>query len=332
MIDFTNCTLDNLRAYDGANGSKICVFYNNERYMIKFPALAKDNKDMHYSNGCLNEHIASSIFSSLGIETQETKLGVYRNKSVVACKDFCEPGERILNFGMIKNRCIDSDKSGFGTELQSVLDAIDMQQVYDPLKMKDHFWKMFAADALLGNFDRHNGNWGIVVNEINNHVRIAPVYDNGSCLYPQLTDKQMENILNDRNELDRRLYVFPNSALKLNDKKINYLDFLSNTKDPNCIEALRYVQRHYDQKKVDKILNETPMSDIKRNFYHTMITARKEHIIDKAMEQHLDKNIRLKDGSYITGKELQSLILSGKTVSLWKEDKDKIHTIEKPDR
>ena len=65
-----------------------------------------------------------------------------------------------------------------------------------------------------------------------------------------------------RQELDRRLYVFPNSALKLNDKKINYLDFLSNTKDPNCIEALRYVQRHYDQKKVDKILNETPMSDI----------------------------------------------------------------------
>ena len=107
-----------------------------------------------------------------------------------------------MNFGMIKNRCIDSDKSGFGTELQSVLDAIDMQQVYDPLKMKDHFWKMFAADALLGNFDRHNGNWGIVVNEINNHVRIAPVYDNGSCLYPQLTDKQMENILNDRNELN----------------------------------------------------------------------------------------------------------------------------------
>lgn len=77
----------------------------------------------------------------------------------------------------------------------------------------------------------------------------------------------MENILNDRNELDHRLYVFPNSALKLNDKKINYLDFLSNTKDPNCIEALRYVQRHYDQKKVDKILKEEGLLFSRPFFY-----------------------------------------------------------------
>lgn len=72
MIDFTNCKIDPLRAYDGANGSKICVIYNNERYMIKFPAYAKDNKFMHYSNGCLNEHVVSTIYRSLGIDTQET--------------------------------------------------------------------------------------------------------------------------------------------------------------------------------------------------------------------------------------------------------------------
>lgn len=110
MIDFTNCKTDPFRAYDGANGSKICVIYHDERYMIKFPAHAKDNKNMHYSNGCINEHIASSIYRSLGIETQETVLGTYGEKEVVACKDFCATGERILNFGMMKNQCINSEQ------------------------------------------------------------------------------------------------------------------------------------------------------------------------------------------------------------------------------
>lgn len=55
MIDFTGCQIDSFRAYDGANGSKICVLYQGERYMIKFPSYAKHNPQMHYSNGCINE-------------------------------------------------------------------------------------------------------------------------------------------------------------------------------------------------------------------------------------------------------------------------------------
>ena len=37
MIDFTNMPHRN-KTYSGANGSKISVVYNNELYMLKFPA------------------------------------------------------------------------------------------------------------------------------------------------------------------------------------------------------------------------------------------------------------------------------------------------------
>lgn len=37
------------------------------------------------------------------------------------------------------------------------------------------FWDMFIADALPGNFDRHNGNWGILVDEEHQTAEIAPV-------------------------------------------------------------------------------------------------------------------------------------------------------------
>ena len=289
MIDFTGCQIDSFRAYDGANGSKICVLYQGERYMIKFPSYAKHNPQMHYSNGCINEYLASTIYQSLGIETQETCLGIYEGKEVVACKDFCATGERILNFGMMKNQCIDSIHGGYGTELESVLTAIDMQQIYDPIALRKRFWKMFAADALLENFDRHNGNWGVIVNENTMEVRMAPVYDNGSCLYPQLTDEQMKAIMKDPKEIENRIYVFPNSALKEQDRKINYFSFLSTTKNKDCIEALRYVQQHYNEEKIKNILAKAPISNVKKEFYLLIIKERKNKIIDKALKLQIER-------------------------------------------
>lgn len=40
MIDFTNSLKKN-KTYNGANGSKISIIYNDEQYMLKFPSLAK---------------------------------------------------------------------------------------------------------------------------------------------------------------------------------------------------------------------------------------------------------------------------------------------------
>ena len=79
---------------------------------------------------------------------------------------------------------------------------------------------MFIADALVGNFDRHNGNWGFLIDEEKKSVEIAPIYDCASCLYPQLTDEKIKEIINDEEEINARIYIFPTSALKENDKKI----------------------------------------------------------------------------------------------------------------
>ena len=53
MIDFTNCPRTN-KGYNGANGEKISVIYNGERYMLKFSSVPKINKDMNYTNACRN--------------------------------------------------------------------------------------------------------------------------------------------------------------------------------------------------------------------------------------------------------------------------------------
>ena len=76
MIDFTNLPIKN-KTYNGANGSKISVIYNNETYMLKFPSLAPKNKNISYANGCISEYIGCHIFESIGIPAKKTILGTY---------------------------------------------------------------------------------------------------------------------------------------------------------------------------------------------------------------------------------------------------------------
>lgn len=55
---------------------------------------------------------------------------------------------------------------------------------------KNYWAKAFAFDALIGNTDRHQDNWGIIVNSNTNEIRICPVFDNGTSLgYEQKPEK-----------------------------------------------------------------------------------------------------------------------------------------------
>lgn len=72
-IDFTELKKKN-KAYAGANGNKISVIYEGEQYMLKFPAQAKRNPDMSYSNSCFSEYLGCQIYESIGIPVQKTLL------------------------------------------------------------------------------------------------------------------------------------------------------------------------------------------------------------------------------------------------------------------
>ena len=119
-IDFTELKKKN-KAYAGANGNKISVIYEGEQYMLKFPAQAKRNPDMSYSNSCFSEYLGCQIYESIGIPVQKTLLGTYtvrgKKKIVVACRDFTEPGVTLQDFASLKNQMIDSERNGYGTEL-----------------------------------------------------------------------------------------------------------------------------------------------------------------------------------------------------------------------
>jgi hypothetical protein len=244
---------------------------------------------MSYSNSCICEHIGCKIFESVGIPVQNTILGIYTTakgdrKVVVACKDFTTDCKTLQDFASLKNQIIDSDRNGYGTELSDILLAFGEQNAIDPQILSDRFWDMFIVDAFIGNWDRHNGNWGFLYDTKADEMTLAPVFDCGSSLYPQADESLIEKILRDEKEINYRIFEIPTSAIKHNDSRINYFKFISSLKFKDCNRALKRITARIDMSKINAIIDETPfISDLYKNFYKTMLAERKEHILDHSL-------------------------------------------------
>lgn len=293
MIDFSNLPVRN-KTYAGANGSKISVIYNGEPYMLKFPAVPSRNQEMSYTNGCISEYIGCHIFESVGIPVQKTLLGIYerngKKKVVVACKDFTTGGLVLQDFASLKNTMIDSVHNGYGTELEDILFTLEEQTAMDSESLKAWFWDLFIVDSLIGNWDRHNGNWGFLYNEATDEITLAPVYDCGSCLFPQANEKIMKKVLEDPAERDLRIFEIPLSGIKVDGKKIRYFDFLSSLENQDCNKALKRILPKINMEKINQIIDETPfLSEVQASFYKTMLKERKEKILDFSYQKLLER-------------------------------------------
>lgn len=81
-----NCTMEEIMMleepskYDAdtdANGSKICVVYNGEPYMLKFPVPPSRNKELSYTNGCASEYIGYHMTPLSGIKINGKKINYH---------------------------------------------------------------------------------------------------------------------------------------------------------------------------------------------------------------------------------------------------------------
>lgn len=289
MIDFTNLPTSN-KLYAGGSGAKHAVIYQGEQYLLKFPAAWPKNKNLGHANSSIVEYIGCHIFNSVGIRAQETVLGVYRKNStekvVVACKDFTSPGVVLQDFASLQNSVIDSKHSCYSTELSDIIRVMEAQTAFPPAFLKRHFWNLFIIDALIGNENRSNEDWGFLYNAATDEITIAPVYDCGSSLYPQADEMAMQNALEDQQQRDIQTFSLPLSRIKINNQRINYFDFISSLKNADCNDALKRILPRINMGKIFRIVDETPfISDLQKQFYKAMLQTRKERILDFSLEK-----------------------------------------------
>ena len=97
---------------------------------------------------------------------------------------------------------------------------------------------------------------------------------------PQADETVMRMVLSSEPDLHARVFQFPTSALKQNDRKINYFDFISKGSDPECASALKRVFPRIDLSSINSFIDQVePLSDLQRDFYKTYIQARYDLIL-----------------------------------------------------
>lgn len=277
MIDFTTA-LEELNNYSGSEKKKTLI-YDNKKYLVKFPdPIREKNKNISYINNAFSEYIGSNIFKFVGFKTQNTILGKYfynnKEKIVCACEDFTNSEEKLYEF---ENLVLSTnpDKK-IDTELNDIIDVINENKITDSKKTINFFWEMFVVDAIIGNTDRHNGNWGFIMNNKTKKISFAPIYDCGSCLNPLLEDEEIKSLT--KSDI-KNLAINSYSCIKENGKKINYIKFISKKENIDCNNAIKKI---FPQINLEEIINFIQnincISDIRKNFYKNIIQIRYDYM------------------------------------------------------
>ncbi len=273
MIDFTEC-VEELNNYKGSEKKKTLV-YDNKKYLVKFPdPIREKNKNISYINNAFSEYVGSNIFRLIGFKTQNTILGKYfyngKEKIVCGCEDFTDNNNILYEFESLA-LSTNPDKK-IGTELEDILEVIDESKMIDTVDTKEKFWDMFLIDSIIGNTDRHNGNWGFILNNKTKEITFAPIYDCGSCLNPMLEDKEMEKL----NEAElKNLTINCYSCIKENGKKINYITYIKSMKNEECNRAICRMFEKIDINEINRFIDEIQyMSDTRKQFYKKIIKLR----------------------------------------------------------
>ncbi len=275
MIDFTNA-IEEFNNYKGSEKKKTLI-YNDKKYLVKFPDPVREkNRNISYINNAFSEYIGSNVFKIVGFKTQNTVLGKYnyngKEKIVCACEDFTDNDNILYEF---ENLALSTnpDKK-IETELNDIIEVIEESKMIHTEETKQKFWDMFVIDSLIGNTDRHNGNWGFILNKTTGKVEFSPIYDCGSALNPMLEDEEIDRI----NETElKNLAINCYSCLKENGKKINYMTYIKQMKNEECNKAIRRLFLTINMDKINNFIdNVEGMSTVRKTFYKRMIEKRYE--------------------------------------------------------
>lgn len=279
-MDFTNYPLSNT-IYAGSE-RKIGIIIDGVDYMLKFQKESAFGKRYNH----FSEYIGSHIFAMIGFETQETYLGSYKGEQVVACRNFVSSTIQFVPFNDVGESSLEQDKSTYQYSYEDIMQMLrDNSKLANVKETIQLFWDMYIVDALLGNFDRHGANWGFL--KENNIYRPAPVFDNGSCLFPQMTDEDMmQKIIASEEETYKRVYSFPTSQVKLDNNKSSYSEVIRSLRFTECNNALLRIVPRIDLVMINDFIDSMDqITKVHKKFYKHMIKNRYEKILADAYER-----------------------------------------------
>ena len=190
----------------------------------------------------------------------------------------------MVEFEKFENASIEPNP--FKRELKDIFHIVE-SGVYkiDLDELKEKFWNMFIVDCLIGNTDRHNGNWGFLKNIQEEKLTFSPIYDCGSCLFSTYTDVEMKECLNNNTKM---LDCIKNtsSAIRNNGARIKYYEFITNLENEDCNEALMRMYDKIDLNMIFELIDSIDIiTEIRKEFYKKIIGEKYNKILTVAYKK-----------------------------------------------
>jgi hypothetical protein len=234
--------------------------------LFKFP---KTN----YTGDYWAEKLAYELGKLIDIEVARTELGVYNGHIGSFSYNILRDKEYLLEGYSIVGEVLDFSTS---SEIYGTIGINYSVELLEDV-LGDRFGlfvHVLAFDCLIGNTDRHHGNWAVIINESGVWLRLAPLYDNGSSLCYLERAERIEMMQKDSRMLEAALYTKPKSQIGLGEvRPVNHFDLFS------------YVCSKYNREmksimaKIEDEITDKSLLDLLEQFHDTIIDAKMKQFL-----------------------------------------------------
>lgn len=171
------------------------------------------------------EKIASELAKTIGFPCQSVEIATYKGIQGALCYSFLGSDEELTHGSELLFGAYESSRA---RDLR--LHTIKNIRAYlssPPYNLFEDFLIIPVFDALIGNTDRHSGNWGIIYNVRSKSYSMSPLFDNSSSLGWQYIDSEhIRRKLGSPIQWDNFINKKCLSAIRWTGDKINHFDLI----------------------------------------------------------------------------------------------------------